>query len=95
MSENDAKGAYDSLKFGEETLFEVLRNEIPYTLKVSVPDRNEIESLIAQSNSGQNVSDKGAIEIEKKLEALTRLYDKGIINEDEYSSKKTQLLNEM
>lgn len=86
---NDAMG---QIKFGQKVYFEVLRNNISKTLIFAAPTQQEASSLVP---STETKTSEVSLSIEQKLEALSRLLNKGIINQEEFNIKKKELLNDL
>lgn len=90
--QKDLEDALNKLDFGENVQLSVLRDDFPQEMTIKIPEKQEMAKLL----TNKKIESKGnSSEIEQKLEALSRLLEKGIITKDEFDSKKKQLLSEI
>lgn len=86
------KSATSNFQFGGKLEIEVLRDEMPMTLVLQLPSKEEHDKLRALATTPANT---GIVDVEKKIESLMRMQEKGLITREEFEAKKKQLLVDM
>lgn len=85
--------ALQGIKFGDQLKFNVVRDGQPLSLTVKLFSKEKQEQFRAQTiKSTAQTSNQ---DVEKKLESLARMLEKGLINKQEFEEKKRQLLQDM
>lgn len=84
--------AGSNLRFGDKLNVEVLRDDRPLSLTIQLLSKEEHDQMRARSNA---TSQKDSMDVEKKLESLSRMLEKGLVSKDEFEAKKKQLLQDM
>jgi len=91
-TEKNLENALSNIDFGDKVRVGILRDDLSQELSITVPDKQFILGLIQPKKEELNIQRP---DVEQKLEALSRLFEKGIITNEEFESKKKQLLSEM
>jgi len=91
-SEQDFQNAINKMNFGENVQILINRNDALSTLFISVPTKDEIQEISSKDENYNIKNKQDDIDIESKLETLNRLLKNGLITEEEFSKKKSDLL---
>lgn len=78
------------VKFGEKIEMKVKRHNDIISLLLEFPSEKEIQEIVKSDTT--TIFKTEPEDIENKLESLNRLLNKGLITQEEYNKKKTELL---
>jgi hypothetical protein len=82
-----------ALKGGSEVIFKFPKKSEPEVKAIFAPFRKLITELESLTNEGDESAPKE--DIVEKIKKLAELRDQGLISDDEFATKKTDLLNRM
>ncbi len=77
--------------FGDTVSVEIMRNGIRQIYQGKLPSKEEVLLLKSTPNKGETLSANPSVE--EKLIELERLLQKGLITQEEYETKRKQLIN--
>lgn len=80
----------EKVPFGQEVQVEVIRGSVQVQLSLKFPTKDELNTIRESDGliDSKNFSDN----FEEKIGSLSRLLKKGLLTQEEYDKKKTQLL---
>ena len=81
----------ENISFGEKIKLNIMRNgiKIPLTIQfITKKELNQFKKSDRTTNFGRS-----PIDLEEKIESLSHLLKKGLITQEEYNKKKTELLD--
>ncbi|RLJ20166.1 hypothetical protein DJ030_07565 [bacterium endosymbiont of Escarpia laminata] len=91
-SKEDFNKIMEKVSFGEIIKLNVMRNGIENPLTIELPTKKEINQIRISGNTVNHRITTN--DIESKIESLSNLLEKGLITQEEYNKKKTELLEQ-